>query len=238
MIPNDHNLYVEVFGGALNVLYAKELPLNGKYREVANDFNNDLINLHRCIRDYPLLMEKYLNELFISRVIFTDIKYKILKPRDHIERACFYFYQLQMSFGSKGDNFAMACKSRKPKNIFKDFTKWSDRLKMVTIENMDFEKLIMNYNREDAFFYCDPPYVGTENYYKNTKTFDLNDHKRLYSSLKEIKGKFLLSYNDCAFVRELYKDFKIVESDKFEYTLGKNVHGKNKAVVELFIMNY
>jgi len=78
-----------------------------------------------------------------------------------------------MSFGSKGDNFAMSAKSGKPRNIYKDFTKWSERLKMVTIENMDFEKLVINYDREETFFYFDPPYVGTESYYKNKKAFDL-----------------------------------------------------------------
>jgi len=238
LIPSEHNLYVEVFGGALNVLYAKELPIHGKYREVANDFNSDLINLHRCIRSNPMQLQSYLNDLLISREIFSNIKFKRLKPRNDIERASFYFYQLQMSFGSKGDNFAMSCKSRKPKNIYKSFFKWSKRLKMVTIENMDFEKLILNYDRDDAFFYCDPPYVGTESYYKNKKTFDIDDHKRLYMALKAIKGKFLLSYNDCEFVREIYADFRIVTSEKFEYTLGKNVHGRKKEVVELFIMNY
>jgi DNA adenine methylase len=197
-----------------------------------------LINLHRCIRINPAKLQKYLNDLFISRELFSDIKFKNLVPRDRIEKGAFYYYQLQMSFGSKGDNFAMSCKSRKPKNIYKEFTKWSERLKMVTIENMDFEKLIKNYNIDDAFFYCDPPYVGTESYYKNSKTFNLDDHKRLHKALKSVKGKFLLSYNDTPFVRELYKDFKIIESDLFEYTLGKNVHGKNKSVIELFIMNY
>lgn len=220
------------------MLYAKELPARSKYREVANDFNSDLINLHRCIRSNPLLLQKYLNELLISRELFSDIKLSNMKPRDFVEKAAFYFYQLQMSFGSKGDNFAMSAKSRKPKNIYRDFTKWSQRLKMVTIENMDFQRLIENYDQEEAFFYCDPPYVGTESYYKNKKTFDLNDHKRLYKTLKGVKGKFLLSYNDCEFVRNLYADFRIVESDEFNYTLGANVHKKKKSVRELFIMNY
>ncbi len=233
-----HDLYIEVFGGALNVLYAKEVPTHGKYREVANDFNSDLINLHRCIRTNPLLLKKYLDDLLISREIFTDIKFKNLKPRDFVEKAAFYFYQLQMSFGSKGDNFAMCAKSRKPKNIYKDFSTWSERLKMTTIENMDFEKLILNYDRVEAFFYLDPPYVGTESYYKNIKTFDLEDHRRLHKAITNIKGRFLLSYNDCAFVRDLYKDYKIIESDAFEYTMGSNVHKKKKVVKELFIMNY
>ncbi len=214
------------------------MPTHGKYRELINDYNSDLINLHRCIRTNPVLLQKYINKLFISREIFLDIKEKRLKAKNNIERAAFYFYQIQMSFGSKGDNFAMSCKSRKPKNIFKDFIKWSDRLKMVTIENMDFEKLIINYDREDAFLYLDPPYVGTESYYKNDRTFSLDDHKRLHKLLLQVKGRFLLSYNDCPFVRDLYKDFKIIESNKFNYTLGSNVHNKKKIVSELFIMNY
>ena len=227
-----------MFGGALNVFYAKEKPLHGKYREVVNDFNSDLINLHRSIRNNPRLLSKYLNHLFVSRELFEDIKVSNLKPKNRVEKAAFYYYLLQMSFGAKGDNFAMSAKSRKPKNIYKDFLKWSQRLKGVTIENMDFQKLIENYDSIETFFYLDPPYVSTENYYKNTKTFDLDDHKRLYESLKQTKGKFLLSYNDTPFIRELYRDYKIIESGEIEYTLGKNVHGKSKKVRELFIMNY
>jgi len=238
LIPEDHNLYVEVFGGALNVLYAKELPKRAKYREVVNDFNSDLINLHRCIRNHPVSLQLYINQLLISRKIFDDIKKGKLKPRNNIEKGAFFFYKLQMSFGSKGDNFAMACKSRKPKNIYKSFMAWAKRLKMVTIENMDFQKLIENYDSEEAFFYCDPPYFGTENYYKNKKTFSKDDHIRLYETLKNIKGRFLLSYNDCEFIRKLYKDYNVVKSDKILYTLGANVHKKKKSVSELFIMNY
>jgi DNA adenine methylase len=238
LIPSSHNLYIEVFGGALNVFYAKKNPTKGKYREVVNDFNSDLINLHRTIRNNPRLLSKYLNHLFVSRELFQYIKSGKYQPRNRVEKASFYYYRLQMSFGAKGDNFAMSAKSRKPKNIYKDFLKWSQRLKGVTIENMDFEKLIKNYDRAESFFYCDPPYVSTESYYKNIKTFDLDDHKRLYLALKQIKGKFLLSYNDTPFIRDLYKDFKIIESGEIEYILGKNFHGKSKRVRELFIVNY
>ena len=237
-MPNDHNLYVEVFGGALNVLYAKELPTRANYREVANDFNGELINLHRAIRTNPKKLEKYLSDLLISRAIFNDIKSKELIPRDNIERASFFFYLITQSFGSKGGNFAMNAKSRKPRSIYKDFTKWSKRLSQVTIENLDFEKLINEYDKEETLFYCDPPYVGTENYYKNVREFNLKDHKRLYKALRQIKGKFLLSYNDTPFIRDLYKDFKIVKSDKIRYTLGANKNGEIKSVCEIFIMNY
>jgi DNA adenine methylase len=238
LIDPNHNLYVEVFGGALNVLYAKELPPRANYREVANDFNSELVNLHRAIRNNPKKLQKYLSDLFVSRDIFNDIKSKQLKPRDNIEKASFFFYRLTQSFGSKGENFAMNAKSRKPRSVHKEFKKWSQRLDQVTIENLDFEKLIKEYDKEETLFYCDPPYVGTESYYKNVREFNLKDHKRLNKALKQIKGKFLLSYNDTPFIRELYKDFKIIKSDEVRYTLGANAHGVKKSVCEVFIMNY
>ncbi|NOQ31526.1 MAG: DNA adenine methylase [Helicobacteraceae bacterium] len=234
LIPEDHRLYVEVFGGAMNILYAKEK----QSVEVVNDINSELINLHRSIRNNPQSLTMYLNNMLISRELFDDIKNQRLRYTNNIQRAAYYYYQLTQSFGSKGENFAMNAKSRKPKNIYREFTKWSERLKGVTIENMSFEKLLKTYDKEDAFFYCDPPYVETESYYKNTGGFGVKEHELLAATLKQVKGKFLLSYNDHKLVRELYKDFKIVQSGEIEYTLGKGVSGKSKKVREIFVMNY
>lgn len=235
LIPQEHNIYIEVFGGAASVLYQKQ----PSKLEVLNDINGELINLHRAIRNNPQTLSMFLNDLFISREIFDDIRKRKIKPKNNIERAAFYYYQLTQSFGSKGDNFAMAAKSgRKPKNIYRDFKKISDRLKYVTIENMSFSKLIPLYDKEDAFFYIDPPYVSTESYYKNTGGFGIKEHEQLAELLSKVKGKFLLSYNDSVIVRELYKDFNIRSTKEIEYTLGKNMHGKNKSVREVFITNY
>jgi len=111
LVPKNHELYVEVFGGGLNVFYAKDLPMRASYREVVNDFNSELINLHRAIRTNPKLLQKYLGQLFVSRELFSDIKFKKLKPRNNIEKASFYFYMLTQSFGSKGRHFAMNAKN-------------------------------------------------------------------------------------------------------------------------------
>ena len=234
LIPQDHKTYIEVFGGAGSVLYQKE----PSKLEVFNDINSELINLHRAIRNNPQSLSIYLNDLLISREIFNDIKSKHLRGRNNIEKAAFYFYQLTQSFGSKGDNFAMAAKSRKPKNIYRNFKLISERLKGVTIENMSFNKLVPLYDKDDAFFYVDPPYVSTESYYKNTGGFGIKEHEQLAELLSKVKGRFLLSYNDSVVVRELYKGFNIRPTKEIEYTLGKNMHGKNKSVREVFITNY
>ena len=66
--------------------------------------------------------------------------------------------------------------------------------------------------------------------------FTRDDHIRLQNVLSGIEGKFLLSYNDCELVKELYQDFHIVEivrpnTLKFRYESGSEFP-------ELLIANY
>lgn len=104
----------------------------------------------------------------------------------------------------------------------------------VVIENQDFETLIKHYDRPTTFTYCDPPYFTSEYVYDCGFTWE--DHLRLYHALAGMKGKFLLSYNDCPEIRELYKeynffDFKRVHSMAQKYEAGKEFP-------ELLIANY
>lgn len=224
-----HQRYVEVFGGALSVFYQKE----PSKVEIVNDINSNLINLHRIIRTRPQSLSMAINSLFRSRELFYSIKEGKLKPRNNIEAAAFYFYLLATSFGSKGDNFAMT-KGRTHKNIYRDFYVYSKRLKQALIENLSYERLIKEYDSDETLFYVDPPYVGTENYYKMINGFTMKDHENLVGILKSIKGKFMLSYNDCEVVRDLYKGFKFKEL-AVNYSLNGKARKKGS---ELLIMNY
>ncbi|MBQ7487366.1 MAG: DNA adenine methylase, partial [Clostridia bacterium] len=47
--PLDYERYIEVFGGAGWVLFYKQ----PQSFEVYNDYNNNLVNLFRCVRDNP-----------------------------------------------------------------------------------------------------------------------------------------------------------------------------------------
>ncbi|AHE95227.1 DNA adenine methylase [Campylobacter fetus] len=225
----EHTRYVEVFGGALSVFYQKE----PSKIEVVNDINSDLINLHRIIRNRPASLQAEMNSLFKSRELFLDIKNGKLKPKNDIQKAAFYFYLLATSFGAKGDNFAIG-NSKSAKNIHRDFFANSKRLKRAFIENMSYEKLIKGYDSSDTLFYVDPPYVGAENYYKMVRGFGINEHENLAKILANVKGKFMLSYNDCEMVRSLYKDFKFKEL-KVNYSLNSKYRSVKN---ELLIMNF
>ncbi|MCX2683813.1 DNA adenine methylase [Campylobacter sp. MIT 21-1685] len=226
----EHKSYIEVFGGALSVFYQK----SASKIEIINDINDELINLHLCIRNKPQSLANVLHSMLVSRKIFYMLKNKQIKPRNDIERAAFYFYLINTSFGSSMGQFAMS-KQRAPKRLYRDFSLHTKRLKSVSIENKSFEYILKEYDYNEALFYLDPPYVGTENYYKNIPSFTLKEHKLLNELLKNIKGKFMLSYNDCEFVRGLYKDFNIKEL-KVKYSLNSAL--KRKESKELLIMNF
>lgn len=224
-----HERYVEVFGGALSVFYQKE----PSKVEIVNDINSNLINLHRIIKTRPDSLSAELNSMLRSRELFYSIKEGKIKPRNEIQKAAFYFYLISISFGSKGDNFAMG-KSRNQKNIYRDFSVYSRRLKRALIENLSYERLIKEYDSDQTIFYVDPPYVGTENYYKMVNGFNMKDHENLAAILKNIKGNFMLSYNDCEATRTLYKSFNIKEL-AVNYSLNGRARGKRD---ELLIMNF
>ena len=59
---------------------------------------------------------------------------------------------------------------------------------------------------------------------------------RLKSCLDNIKGKFILSYNDDEFIRELYKDYNIIGVER-NNTLAANTTNSEK-FKELIIKNY
>ena len=109
----------------------------------------------------------------------------------------------------------------------------SQGLKGVVIENKDFENLIRVYDRPGALFYLDPPYHGTEKYYEGS--FTEADHERLKAVLSSIKGRFILSYNDDTYVRELYKGYNIEEISRNNSLAGKT---KTSQFKELIIRNY
>lgn len=224
--PENYGRYIEVFGGAAWVLFGKE----EKGMEVYNDINSNLINLYRCVKHHPEALQKELNGVLMSRELFFDAIQEV-KGLTDIQRAARFFISIKESYGTTLDSFGV-----RPKDMRKavDFLQIaSERLNKVVIEHLDFEHLIKTYDREDALFYLDPPYYSTEKYYPDR--FMTEDHIRLRNCLDNIKGKFILSYNNCEEVKELYSGYQVLETDR-----AHNLCTKSKTVryKELIIKNY
>lgn len=228
-IPN-HITYCEPFAGASWILFGKEPSKT----EILNDYDSMLTNFYRVLQKHPNELIRVISEQITSRESFTEYK-STNALRTDVERASEFFFIMKLSFSATGENYAPTLEKYgyKRENIEKLLTTASQRLRQVYIENKGYDYVIKRYDRPNTFFYIDPPYYKTEHYYKNGK-YDESDHSKLCEILKGIKGKFLLSMNDCQLYRDLYKDYNI-EEIATKYSMSSS---GQKQVVELLISNY
>jgi len=238
LIP-PHTTYVEPFMGAAWVFFAKA---RSKV-EVLNDLNGDLVNLFRVARDR--FEDLYRRRIFLitAERDYHDFVKRLQDGewKDEIERALMFWYALKQSFGARpGGGWAFS-RIRPPRSLdMDDLEATHHRLKGVYINDQNALACLERWDSEETFFYLDPPYMMTttaqgRDCYKHTMS--QKDHRRLSKALGQLKGKWLLSYDDDPFVREIYGGQFILETE-VRYT--SNNRGKNGGRIagELLISNY
>lgn len=221
-----------MFGGAGWVLFHKDKHAN---YEVYNDYNSELVNLFRCVKYHREELQKELKYFLNSREMFNDFlaQYKVRGMTD-IQRAARYFMLIKTSYGTKLATYGCVKKNVETYvNYLEDIEK---RLANVVIENRDFSQILKAYDKPNTLFYMDPPYYGTENYYKEVD-FTKESHLELKGCIDNIKSKFILSYNDCDEIRDLYKDYNIIEVSR-NNNLNSRYKEKPQNYNELIIKNY
>lgn len=229
--PINIGRYIEVFGGAGWVLFHKDRHAN---IEIYNDANGDLVNLFKCIKYHCPEVQRELAFVLNSREMFEDFKRQFDTRRmTEIQKAARFFMLLKTSYGANGRSYG--CVKKDISVMLEYLNNIEKRLSKVIIENKDFVDLIKVYDKPDALLYLDPPYYGTEKYYQAIFTKD--DHVRLYLAIKKIKGRFLLSYNDCEYIRELYKEFVIDDVCRNHNLVGR-YSNKEHNFKEILIRNY
>lgn len=235
--PLYYERYIEVFGGGGWVLFHKP---PGNDFEVYNDFNGLLVNLFRCVREKPNELVEALYFVLNSREDFARVK-DILSadsPESDVLKASYFYQLIRYSYASGLTSFGS-----QPHDMWVNFPLIEQahrRLSKVVIENKDFEKLIGQYDRPISFFYLDPPYFETEKYYRNVGEggFQEKDHIRLRDTLMSIEGKFLLSYNDCEYIRALY-DAPNIQIESFTRINNiKQRYDNGAQFSEILIANY
>lgn len=237
-MPKEYDRYIEVFGGGGWVLFGKPPDkcmevYNDFNSNLANLFYcvkerpmaliRELSFLPLNSRDEFYTLRKFLAmeefksehlseeleiaEHFLKEPEAGEIRELLLEKAriGDVQRAAAFYKIIRYSYGSGCTSYG--CKAFDIRKTFTILWEANRRLKDTVIENKDFEALIRQYDRANAFFYCDPPYFETEGHYE--VVFRKEDHVRLRDTLAGIEGKFMVSYNDCAYIRELYQNFQI-----------------------------
>ncbi len=161
--PTDyrHRTYVEVFGGGGSVLLNKERSV----KEILNDRNGNLINLYRVVREQPDELKERLTYVLNSRADFVLTKEQLNRGlyHDRVQWAADFYQLIKQSYAGKGENFGA-----NPRSMWAAFPiidAVCARLQYVVIECQDFGKIIPALDSGGTFYYLDPPYFFTEDYY-------------------------------------------------------------------------
>jgi DNA adenine methylase len=262
-IPKNIETYCEPFAGQFWVFFKMNLNEYSNLKTVVyNDFNNLNANLYRCVK-YP---DKLWDELSkypcqelgvvdtppIYGEIFRKCQKEVFDPNliignnPNFDIACKYVYVLASVFsGSKPETSAFMDykgKYRCKVLVFMDklknpeYRKHFEKINFV--ENVDFQDVIEKYDSLSTYYYNDPPYRFTENYYSN-HIFEAETHERLANVLKKIKGKFALSYYEFPQLLEWFpKDQYHWEQKEFAKASAAAKDKKQTKGTELLIMNY
>lgn len=106
------------------------------------------------------------------------------------------------------------------KKVYNDIEYYGIEIKADEIHHFDYKNIIEKFDSENTLFYLDPPYYKKEFLYSNNNNFS---HQELKDLLSKIKGKFILSYEDCRFIRNLYKDVSIFSYNGNRYELRNEI---------------
>jgi DNA adenine methylase len=243
-------------GGSLEVRWAHEMGIEVKGYDVfdilVNYWQHQLSNpkgLYDVLKTLEPTKEKYdeiKDELLHwdkVQVLFkgwkTDYYDRTSKPLDDIVGAAYYWYNHNLSYGPAFLGWLSSIYVEK-ENLYQDMIERVRDFNVpnLSVEQASFDEVIPNYKKD--LIYADPPYYMEKSednkmfkgLYPNNN-FPVHhthfDHEKLRDLLHSHDGKFILSYNDCDWVRENYKDFTF-KTPKWAYSYGQGETriGKNK----------
>jgi len=206
---------------------------------ISGDIDKQLINCWQSLcnnRDemYGYALEYY--NIFHSdipkeekRTLFYEIKQSASEFLD-VKGAAQYWIVNRISFsglGLLGGFSEWSIKAELGPLIMKRLKEWNKPEGFEIPVCMDFETLLDKY--PDIPIFMDPPYYLKKGFlYPNHKDFN---HIKLSEYLNRSQRPFMMTYNDCSEIRELYDwDGIRIEERSWTYSMAKDKKGK-----EIFI---
>ena len=235
-----HDRYIEMFAGGLSMFFRKaKVEWN-----VVNDKDNNLVNLYICIAEkfdeFCEMISWYIKSRKQHKVLKEYIKDTKTEEIPDVKRAARYYYLVKCSFNNNPQGTFSKNSGDWSPDVFAEDLKQSRRhLKDVVVENLDFRTLVDKYEpKKTDLWYIDPPYFVAskrKDYYIHTLQHD--DHLDLLDicdRINNVKGRFMVSYDDNENVYELYKKYNIEKIPVIYAGQTTNREYKN----ELVITNY
>ena len=215
-----------------------EFYLQNKYgfNLIVNDKFTPLYNFWKQVKSNKTLLCEELRKIeSVSKEQFMSYRNTILSLNDDVlQQSIQYFVINRCSFSgstlSGGFSKDASCKRFTPSSINKiealDFTH-------IEIHNNDFYDFINNSTASKTLMFLDPPYYlerKSKLYGNNGDMHEGFNHKLLFELLHTRKN-WIVTYNNCEYIRNLYKDYIIIDVN---WSYGMNA---SKASSEIVIIS-
>ncbi|WP_375624887.1 MULTISPECIES: DNA adenine methylase [unclassified Bartonella] len=213
-----------VGGGSIELTLAKR----GTRVYAYDAFKPLVIFWQMLLKDASALAEKVREYEDMTSVMFYNLQKTFWNIKNQLEIAAVFFVLNRSSFS--GTTLSGGMSPGHPRFNYRSIERLKDfKIENFTVEHRDFTESIPKHFND--FLYCDPPYLINQKLYghKGDKHNSF-DHQALAELLRKRQG-WVLSYNDCVEVRELYKGHTILNP---EWTYGM---GNNKKSNELVILS-
>lgn len=254
MLPVKYNDYYEPFFGGGAVFC--DIDFN---KAVINDLNPVLINMYRQCKDNPkelcsnvdLLCSNY-NSFFTEEdkrkyyyKIRDEFNFELANGIYTSETAAHTLFLNRTGFNglyrvnSSGEyNVSFGNKGKLSVYNTTNMFRFSEVLnkKDVTILCGDFEVACADVKTGDFVFFDSPYYETFDNYQQDG--FSEEDHIRLFNlfrRLTDLGAYCMLTNNDCDYIKDLYKDFNVIQLDVKRMI---NCEADNRVGKEVLITNY
>lgn len=221
-IPKDtKDLCSPFFGGGSLEIFCAQRGI----RVYGYDNFQPLVDFWQYLLTKPNLLANEVEGHFsLTKTRFYELQKDLPKSKNKLERATLFYVLNRTSYSGAALCGGMA---KEGEDINPRFKKSSiDRLRNFKIKNLSvklesFERSIPKH--KEVLVYADPPYfVDSKLYGKRGDLHKNFDHEGLARILKR-RNKWILSYNYCSQMRELYGDYVIdYKQPKWKYGMSND----------------
>lgn len=201
----EHRCYVDLFGGGAGVLLQKPPA----YVEVYNDFDGEVVNFFRVLRD-PELGAQLIDRLALTLYSRQEYDASWRPGPEPIERAYAMFVRSWQGIANsttarkRPSGWSSALTNSRTSRIprwrgtIKNLPAVVERFLNILIEQRPALDVIDRYDDRDVLFYADPPYLFSTRQ-RSWAGWDYAmemtdaDHSALLDKLKRVKGMVVLS---------------------------------------------
>ena len=243
IIPEFDEFREPFLGGGSIFLYAKQRFPNKNFW--VNDLYYELYKFWEMSqKDVDALIGKiyeWRNQFPIGKELYRFLNDNLSSFND-LERGAAFFIYNRITFSGtslSGGYSEHAFTGRFTESSIQRLNQFAKVIGGATITNLDYEELLRA-EGENVFVFLDPPcYSATKSalYGKNGNMHKSFDHIKFAENMKNCKHKWLITYDDSEYIRNLFSFANIIPWELM-YGMRNVTAGADQKGKELFISNY